>query len=367
MEMTLTTAVVGAGTVSDVHCTGLTACPRTDLVAVVDRDGAAARAAARRHDVAPFTDLEDAIETCDPDWLHVCTPVASHRPIAETALAAGVPVLIEKPVAETVGDVEAIASAAAAAGQPASVVHNNRFSPAVRRARALIDAGELGPIRGVDLLYTGSTAPDVENRGAWSFELAGGEFEEGLPHPLYTLLSVGGYPRDEGSIAARTALAREYDMDFEYDGASVQYVTGDERLCTATVLSGTVPHRSLYVHGEDGSLVVDLISGSVVRFDRDYKASPAARALKNVDEIVDRSRSTLRNLVAVARRELRGDWESRKALNGHYYQYDETAAAIQNDAPMPVPLSEGRWTIELQAAIRRAAAQAAEPNLVSDE
>lgn len=365
--MTLTTAVVGAGTVSEIHCSGLAACPRTELVAIADLDGDAAREVARRYDVTPFTDVEELLATVDLDWLHVCTPVATHRAIAETALAAGVPVLIEKPVAETVADVEAIADAAADAGRPASIVHNHLFSGAIRTARERIAAGELGEVRGVDLLYTGLTTPDVENRGPWTFDLAGGEFEEGLPHPLYTLLAVGGYPRDESAVSATTGLARAYEMEFTYDGATVQYVTDDETLCSATMLSGTVPHRSLYVHGTAGSMAVDMVSESVVNFERDYQASPAARALKNVDEVVGRARSTLSNLFAVARRSLQDDWESEKALNAHYYQYDETARAIQNDDPMPVPLSQGRWTIQLQAAIRAAAGAEAEPNLVKEE
>lgn len=353
--MTLTTAVVGAGTVSGVHLSGLAACPRTDLVGIADLDEDAARTAAAEYDIQAFTDFETMIDRLDLDWLHVCTPVKTHRDVAITALDAGTPVLIEKPVAETVSEVEDIAAASRRTDVPASVVHNHLFSHAIRDANARIEAGELGRIRGVDLLYTGSTAPDVKNRGAWSFELVGGEFEEGLPHPLYKLLNVGGYPRDDDCIHASTALVDEYDQDFAYDGASVQYVTDEDVLCSATMLSRTIPHRSLYVHGEEGSLVVDLISQTVVPFRRNYKASAAARAMKNADEIVARLRGTLTNLAAVARRKLDGDWESQKALNGHYYQYDETARAIEEGRPMPVPLSEGRWTIRLQEVIRGAA------------
>jgi predicted dehydrogenase len=364
--MTLTSAVVGAGTVSDRHCSGLAACPRTDLVAIADLDPSAARSAARQYGISPFTDLDDLLDTVALDWLHVCTPVATHRDIAVTALEAGVPVLIEKPVAETVAEVEAIAAAAEEAGVPASVVHNHLFSPSMREARQRVAAGDLGPIRGVDLLYTGSTRPDVKNRGEWAFDLSGGEFEEGLPHPLYKLLNVGGYPRDESAIRSTTALAREYDVPFDYDGATVEYVTDDETICSATMLSGTVPHRSMYVHGEDRSMVVDTISEAVVPFERDYKASAKARAMKNVDEIVARTGSTVENLFRVAKRSLNGDWESKKALNGHYYQYDETAKAIESGDPMPVPLSEGRWTVQLQTAIRSAASETAAPNIVGE-
>lgn len=353
--MTLTTAVVGAGTVSETHLSGLSACPRTELVAIADLDGEAARAAAKRHAITPYTDLDHMLDSEDIDWLHVCTPVRTHRDIAVTAIERGIPVLIEKPVTETPRAVEDIADAAAANDVPASVVHNHLFGPAMRAARERIENGELGTVRGVDLLYTGSTRPDVPNRGEWSFELVGGEFEEGLPHPLYILLRTGGYPRDEAAVQATTTLGGEYEQSFGYDGATVQYPTADGRLCSATMLSGTVPHRSLYVHGEEASLVVDLVSQSLVPLDRDYKASSKARAMKNADEVLARGRSTLGNLRSVARRARDGSWEAEKQLNGHFYQYDETARAIEAGEPMPVPLSEGQWTVRLQQAIRDAA------------
>ncbi|WP_435346408.1 Gfo/Idh/MocA family protein [Haloarchaeobius sp. HRN-SO-5] len=352
--MTLKTAVVGAGTVSEVHLSGLSACPRTELVAVCDLDGEAAREAAQRHGITPYTDVDHLFDSVDLDWLHVCTPVKTHRDIAVAAIEEGIPVLIEKPVTETVTEVQDIADAASSNDVPASVVHNHLFSPAMRTARERIDDGRLGTVRGVDLLYTGSTAPDVKNRGAWSFELVGGEFEEGLPHPLYTLLNTGGYPRDEAAVQASTALAGEYEQGFGYDGATVQYVTEDEVLCSATMLSGTVPHRSLYVHGEEGSMVVDLVSQTVVPFERDYKASAKNRALKNADEMLARGRGTIDNLGAVAKRATGGGWKAERDLNAHYYQYDATAKAIQEGDEMPVPLSEGRWTIQLMEEIRDA-------------
>lgn len=367
--MTLRTAVVGAGTVSETHLSGLSACPRTELVAIADLDGEAARAAARRHAITPYTDLDHMLDSESPEWLHVCTPVRTHRDIAVTALDRGIPVLVEKPVTETVRAVEDIADAAARNDVPASVVHNHLFGPAVRAARERVAAGELGTIRAVDLLYTGSTRPDVPNRGEWSFDLVGGEFEEGLPHPLYILLNVGGYPRDDDAVQATTALGGEYEMEFGYDAATLQYTTAEDRLCSATMVSGTVPHRSLYIHGEEASLVVDLVSQSLVPLERDYKASAKARAMKNADEVLGRGRSTLRNLGSVARRSRDGSWESEKALNGHFYQYDETARAIEAGNPMPVPLSEGRWTVRLQQAIRDAATTGVESEraLVDDE
>ena len=104
--MSLRSAVVGAGVVSERHLTGLDRNPRTDLVAICDLDEGRANEKALEHGIKAYTDLGEMLAEANLDWLHVCTPVATHVPLAIQAIEAGVPVLIEKPVAETVEEVE---------------------------------------------------------------------------------------------------------------------------------------------------------------------------------------------------------------------------------------------------------------------
>ena len=239
--MTLRTAVVGGGTVSGIHLSGLSRNPRTELVAVCDVDEERARELAAEWDVEAYFDVEDLVANADLDWLHVCTPVQTHLAVAKTAIEAGIPVQIEKPVTETYEEFEELASIAERHGVTVSVKHNHDFDPAMRAAMAKVDAGELGRVKGVDLIYTGSSLADDPNRGEWNFELSGGEFEEGLPHPIYLTLRAGGYPRDESEIQALTGLFGEYDMPFDYDAAQLSYVSEDGVLCTTKMLGGTKP------------------------------------------------------------------------------------------------------------------------------
>lgn len=354
--MALSTAVVGGGRVSGRHLDGLSACPHTELTAVCDIDPERAGAVAAEYGIVGYTDMSELLDERDLDWVHICTPVGTHLPLARQAIEAGVPALIQKPVTETVEEYEQLASLAETHDVAVSVVHNHNFDRAMRQLQAALADGAVGEIRSVQVYHTGKTYPDDERRGEWSFELPGGEFEEGVPHPLYLLLRVGGYPREDQEAQIRTQLVGEYDRPFTYDGLTLQYASEQDVLCTATVLPGTVPERSVRVHGEDGLLVADLVSQSLITLDRDYAASALDRARNNLKHAVDRVRGNLDNIRAVVRRNRSEEWEAVTELDSHYYQFTEEALALSGRRERPVPLSEAGWTIRLMEQIRDTAA-----------
>jgi len=350
--MSLRTAVIGGGTVSETHLSGLSQNPKTELVAICDLDTETARQKAKSHSIKAYFDVAELLKSEDLDWVHVCTPPQTHLTVATQVLEAGIPILVEKPVTETIEQFEELAAVADREDVPFSVVHNHKFGPVERTVRNEIESGELGQIRGVDLLYTGSTEPDVANRGAWNFELLGGEFEEGLPHPLYLGLNAGGLPQSEADVSAQTSLLGTYDREFGYDCAQLQYVSESGTLCTIKMLSGTKPVRILYVHGSESTLAADLVSQTLVRLDRDYKASPVARAQNNIDQIADRIRGTAENIGIVLKDKRAGEWATAIERNGSYYQFDQEAEALLTGTEPPVSVDEARWTVKLQEAIR---------------
>jgi UDP-N-acetyl-2-amino-2-deoxyglucuronate dehydrogenase len=144
-----TAAVIGCGDVSVVHLQAIENLAGVDLVAVCDTDPARAAAAAERYGVPPFAGHRQLLDATRPDVVHVCTPHHQHAPVAIDCLDAGVGVLVEKPVAHTVAEADRII--AAARDHPdvkAGICLQNRYNAATRAARALLDSGELGPVRG---------------------------------------------------------------------------------------------------------------------------------------------------------------------------------------------------------------------------
>ena len=121
--------------------------PDVELVAVCDvRDGAARELGARTGARA-YTDYGELLRRDDIDAVSVCTPDGLHREPCELAIRAGRHVLVEKPIATTAADAEAIAAAAANAGVVLLVGHCLRFDPRYDQARQAVERGELGVIQ----------------------------------------------------------------------------------------------------------------------------------------------------------------------------------------------------------------------------
>ncbi len=125
--------LVGAGKIArDQHMPAIAANEAFELVGVVDP-------AARLESVASFVSLEDLF-SADPAAIAVCTPPRMRHAIARAALAAGKHVLLEKPPAATVGELEDLRSRAEATGLTLFTAWHSQFGPAVPAAKQWICA-----------------------------------------------------------------------------------------------------------------------------------------------------------------------------------------------------------------------------------
>jgi len=118
------------------------------LVAVADDDADRGRAFADRHGIE-YAGEEAACGDAGVDAAIVCAENAAHRRWVEAAAAAGIDVLCEKPLATTAADAAGCVAACEEAGVALGVAMPMRFSEPVRRAKAALDAGELGELRAV--------------------------------------------------------------------------------------------------------------------------------------------------------------------------------------------------------------------------
>ncbi|MET3805620.1 putative dehydrogenase [Nakamurella sp. UYEF19] len=146
--MTLRVALAGCGVISVQHLEAITAAPGAELVAVCDTDPERARTTALQHRCREYGDFEQMLDVERPDVVHVCTPHFRHAPMAIAALGRNVNVLLEKPLATTVADGEAVARAARTSPAILGVCYQNRYNNTARAMRDLIDGGTLGRPRG---------------------------------------------------------------------------------------------------------------------------------------------------------------------------------------------------------------------------
>lgn len=126
------------------------ACPLTEVAAVCDASPVRRAAVARAHPGLATVASVDELLDLPLDAVAIATPVSTHFPVALRCLEAGKDVLVEKPLAGTVREAQALADRAARLGRVLMVDHTYLFSNAVRRMKQLVDAGDLGDIYYLD-------------------------------------------------------------------------------------------------------------------------------------------------------------------------------------------------------------------------
>jgi predicted dehydrogenase len=214
---------------------------RPRMAAICGRDpDAVAAAAARLGGAAAETDWKRLVQRDDVDLVDVCTPGSSHAEISIAALEAGKHVLCEKPLANTVEEARAMATAAeraAAQGVRAMVGFNFRRVPAVALARELVAAGRLGAIRHVRAAYLGAHLLDPEFPLVWRLQAS-----------------------EAGSGALGDLGAHAIDL--------AQYVAGDRITGVSALTETFVPERPLPGGGggQLGPVTVDDAALFIARF-----------------------------------------------------------------------------------------------------
>lgn len=175
-------AVLGAGLIGRRHVEHVAACPDAVLAAIADPTSAA-RELADTHGVPWFADIGGLIETGRPDGVIVATPNALHVEHALAAIAAGIPVLVEKPLADTLEGAERLVAAAEAAGVPLAVGHHRRHNPMISEARRLVEEGRLGRLVAVHSFFW-LMKPDDYFDVPWRREAGAGPVLINLSHDI---------------------------------------------------------------------------------------------------------------------------------------------------------------------------------------
>jgi predicted dehydrogenase len=104
------------------------------------------RAAERFPGVRTTADLDELLSDPELDAVAIATPVPTHAPLARRAFAAGKHVFVEKPLAQSLADAEAVVADARDSGRTLMVGHLLEYHPGVERLKELVDSDELGKV-----------------------------------------------------------------------------------------------------------------------------------------------------------------------------------------------------------------------------
>jgi UDP-N-acetyl-2-amino-2-deoxyglucuronate dehydrogenase len=284
-----TAAVIGCGDVSAAHLVAIDADPDIELVAVCDTDPDRREAAARRWDVPGFADHLSLLTEVRPDVVHVSTPHHQHVPVALDALAAGVDVLTEKPVAHRLADgerlVEASARALRTTGARLGVCYQNRYNATSQRIQELLDSGELGTVKGGSATVMWSREPAYYEarpwRAAWDTS-GGGLLINQAIHTIDLLQWLLGPVTEVRGHAVTHRLADVIEVEdtaeaaFWHEGGarSVFYATNNNPVHDPVTLEIATENATLALRGD---LTITWADGRVETV-REREASAAGRA-----------------------------------------------------------------------------------------
>lgn len=145
MSAPVALAVVGAGLIGRKHAALIAADAGAHLAAIVD-PAPAGRSLAANLGARWFPSVTEMIAQAKPEGVIVATPNQLHVAHGLEAIAAGLPVLVEKPLADSVAEGLKLVEAAEAAGLPLLTGHHRRYNPMITKAMEIIASGRLGKL-----------------------------------------------------------------------------------------------------------------------------------------------------------------------------------------------------------------------------
>ena len=151
-----------------------------------------------------YTDADELLRDAAIDAVYIATPVRLHLPQTLAAAAAGKHVLVEKPMARSVLECDAMIAACRQAGVKLGVAYYRRFYPIVARMRALVQDGAIGDVLSVSAVTSTPLALGAGEEGAWRVvleESGGGALMDIGSHRIDLFLDLFGAIQDVHAFA----------------------------------------------------------------------------------------------------------------------------------------------------------------------
>ncbi|MDA7936512.1 Gfo/Idh/MocA family oxidoreductase [bacterium] len=323
--------ILGTGFVAKKFALGLGALPDTEVTAVASRslDNAKGFAAGLGPSVRAIT-YEDLVQQPDVDGVYIATPPALHSEHALLAINAGKAVLIEKPFCADAAEARALAAAAKEKNVFCMEAMWTRFTPVVRRAKAMIDNGDLGAIR----LLTGNfclTEMESEENHLFRSDLGGGAL---LDRGVY-LLSLAIYYLGVPSSVTGSSVIGTSGVDVQSSMSLVWNRPDDRYPCVghfhASLVSDAV--NDFHIAGDKAKLHIPgpVYRPSLLKYSAVSQSEKlATRALSKKDRVKENHwthQVVQRAMPLLSAFGMRGSKKIRLPYGGNAYQYQAQEVA----------------------------------------
>lgn len=200
--------IIGTGGIGRRHILGYRESGRARLTFVEPDPDKRAAMAAEFAPEAAHADIAEA-DLSAHDLAVICAPANHHVPLMRACVEAGLPFLVEKPLAVTLDGVDEVVAEVERAGLLARVGYIRRIAPEVRQLRAQIEDGKIGTLR---LAYLNSSQdfpkyrPDYRRTYYSRPDMGGGAILDAASHSFDMLISIMGRPVTVGAMYDRLAL-----------------------------------------------------------------------------------------------------------------------------------------------------------------
>ena len=321
--------LIGAGAISTQHLEAIEAIDGARLNGVASASAERARALGERGGVPWTTDVDELLVRADIDAVAIMSPSGLHPSQALAALAHGKHVLVEKPIALSVRDADAVIDEGRKRGLTVATVSQRRFEPATMALRAAVASDAFGTI---SLILTEGIYHRPQayyDSAAWrgTVALDGGVLMNQAIHMIDLVRWLGGPVR---SVSAHVAT-RTHAMEAE-DTASVslQFASGAIGSIVATTSATPEFPPEIRVYGDVGH--ARIVGETAVEWDVPGMSAPVPAAAEPAESatVVPGASAT---------------WGT--TATGYIRQYTDFIAAIREARPPAVTGDDGRNAVEI--------------------
>ena len=318
--------LIGCGAISTQHLEAISTIDGAEIAAVASASVESARTAGERWSVPWTTDVDELLARDDVDAVAITTPSGLHPGQALAALRHGKHVLVEKPIALSVADADAVIAEAGARGLTVGTVSQRRFEPAVRRTHEAVTAGALGPIVMVVAEGFYRRPQSYYDSAAWrgTIALDGGVLMNQGIHVIDLLRWVGGpVERVAGHVATLNHRIEAEDTA----AVSLRFASGALGAILMTTCVDPERPTELRVLGKSGS--IRLVGEEVAEWSVPGWEAPPSRS----DEGAEGAEAAT------------ATWGTTAV--GYVRQYTDFLAAIRDRRPPAVTARDGRDAVEI--------------------
>ena len=288
-------------------------------------------------DIRCYTDYKQMLEELKPDLAAITTPSGTHAQIAVDCINKGINLIIEKPIALSLSDADAIIEAADKNNVKVCACHQNRFNTSVQIIRKAVEAGRLGKLLHGAAHIRWNRGEDYYRQAPWrgTWEQDGGVLMNQCIHNIDILRWMMG-----DDIIEVTGMTDRLNHDFieaeDLGLALVKFANGSYGIIEGT--TNIYPknlEETLYLFGDKGTIKA---GGKSINTIEEWSFADGS---DNKEEVNSKIQEITANSTGI----------------GNVPLYRDVIGAIENDRPVYIDARAGRRALELVLAIYKSAAE----------